>query len=298
MICSSCARKRATHNHVKYVTREELKISKQSEHKENDGNTYPSLEKNTSSYELSRLINQDKELIIPRLGYTISYNSKTKLANWVAWHLTKEHTNGPYSRKGVPYYDESGTALGIGVVTSATNRGVYFIDTMVDGEKQDFCDWTTAKDLNLNHGHLCPAADNRWSKEAMNQSFLLTNICPQDIDLNAGDWEKLEKKCRLWANFYGDVYIVAGPVFFRKEYKTMGNNHVGIPDAFFKVILCMKDSPKALGFLFPNKGTSQPLKNYLATVDSLEMVSGIDFFYNLPDDIENVVEKSSDIHNW
>ena len=59
---------------------------------------------------------------------------------------------------------------------------------------------------------MCPAGDNKWSQQAMRESFLLTNICPQAPSLNRGDWNEMEIQCRKWAETYGDIYIVAGPI--------------------------------------------------------------------------------------
>ena len=237
------------------------------------------------------------EQIIRRIAYTVSFNSTTKCPNWVAWTLTKEHTDGPYSRKGVPYYEEDGTASGIGAVTNENLKNVYFLDTEINGPKQEFSDWKD-KTYRVNHGHMMPAADNRWSKAAMNQSFYLSNMCPQDIDLNGGGWEKLETKCRMWANKYGDILIVAGPIFNSQQYRTMGEGKVGIPDAFFKVVLCTKTAPKAIGFIYPNVGTSESPENFVKTIDDVESVTGFDFFTFLPDEVENSVESSANYKGW
>ena len=80
--------------------------------------------------------------------------------------------------------------------------------------------------------------------------------------------------------------------------KTMGRNKVGVPDAFFKVVLCLDKSPKALGFIFPNNGTHHNLEDYLLSVDEVEIVSGFDFFYNVSDNIEDVVEANSNLKQW
>ena len=97
--------------------------------------------------------------ILERLGYITSYNHDTKCPNWVAWHLTKERTDGPFPRKGVPYYDENGTAIGIGDVTPDTQRGDYFLDRESEEPRQQLSDWT--RDYNMSHGHMCPAGDNK-----------------------------------------------------------------------------------------------------------------------------------------
>lgn len=255
-----------------------------------------------ASYEMSKLSSSKPNQIFIRTGYVVSYNSSTKNPNWVGWHLTKEHTDGPYPRKGIPYYDDNGTVIGIGIINNENYRSGYFLDDDINGPRQEFDDWKD-KRYYVNHGHLCPAGDNRWSKAAMNQSFYLSNICPQDIDLNGGDWEGLERRCRGWAKQYDDIYIIAGPVFYNEHYRTLGEGKIGIPDAFFKVILRMKNAigkndPRALGFIFPNEGTHHDLIHYQKTVDEIEEITGLDFFYNLPDETEEIVESSSNIKLW
>ena len=237
------------------------------------------------------------EQIIQRVAYIVSYNSSTKCPNWVSWNLTKEHTDGPFPRKGVPYYEDDGTAVGIGVVTNDNFSKGYFLDMDVKGVRQEFTDWNDRR-YNVNHGHLCPAGDNKWSKAAMNQSFYLTNMCPQDIDLNGGDWEGLERRCRGWANRFGGINIIAGPIFSSKGYRTMGEGKVGIPDAFFKVVLRNGKDVKGIGFIFPNEGTHHDLSHYVKTIDEVEDITGFDFFSQLPDEIETTVESSSDLKEW
>lgn len=229
-----------------------------------------------SDIETPRICNNTAEQILKRTGYTCSYNQDTRNANWVAWHLTKEHTDGPWSRKGLPYIEDSD----------------------VIGAKQELSDWYN-HNLNIDHGHLCPAGDNKWDKEAMIESFLLTNMCPQNSKLNQGIWETLESRCRGWARHYGVVYITAGPIFYSKNYKTIGANKIGIPDAFYKVVLCLTKKPKALGFIFPNvEPEYDNIKDYMYSVDEVENITKIDFFHNMEDSIENIIEASSNLNNW
>lgn len=224
---------------------------------------------------IPRLIKNYPHQSIKRVGYSLSYNNKTKNANWVAWHLTSEHTDGRWKRDGIPY----------------------MVDDDVIGSRQELEDWY-GHNLPIDHGHMCPAGDNKWSKDAMEQTFLLTNMCPQNSELNRGDREELESRCRGWARHYGDIYIVCGPIFYSNSFKTIGKNKVGVPDAFFKVVLCMNKRPKALGFIYPNEGTHHKMNHYVTTVDDVEKQTGIDFFYNLPDDIETKVEAESNLGNW
>ena len=238
-----------------------------------------------------------EEIILCRIAYKLSYNTETRQPNWVAWKLTREHTDGPFSRKEVPYYDECGKAIGIDSFSDEIVRGDYFIDMDVPAPRQEHIDWKEHP-AGIDHGHMCPAADCKWNRGAINQSFLLTNMCPQDHELNGGDWDKLENKCRMWAKRYGEIYIVAGPIFENDERRYFGINKIPIPNAFFKVILCTSGNPKALGFVFPNNGIQHNLQDYVLSVDEVEDVTGIDFFSELPDEIENEVEAYANIKDW
>ena len=236
------------------------------------------------------------EQIVRKKGYVASYNKDTKCPNWVAWHFTAEHADGPFPRSGEPYF-ENGEACGIGKVDKSLLRGSYFVDMEIESPRPDFEDWAE-KPEEMDHGHMCPAGDNKWSKEAMNQSFLLTNMCPQDHSLNAGGWKKLEEKCREWAVKYGDIYIVAGPIFYDGVKRSFGKNKIGIPEAFFKVVLCLNGKPRALGFIYANDGESKSMNKCVCTVDRVEEITGFDFFPNLPDSIEDVVETMSNLSVW
>ena len=152
--------------------------------------------------------------------------------------------------------------------------------------------------VGYDRGHMCPAGDNKWSSEAMDDSFLFTNVCPQAPSLNRGDWNEMEQACRKWAKQYGDIYIVCGPIFYKKSSKTIGKNKVAVPDAFFKVVLCMNPSPKAIGFIYKNADGNRPKGDYANSVDEVERITGIDFFPSLPDDIEKMVEAKCDVSEW
>ena len=226
--------------------------------------------------EIPRIIDPVSNQILKREGYTLSYNRTTKCANWVAWKLTKEHTDGVWSRKGIKYIE----------------------DVEAEFPRQEVSDWKM-NPKRYDHGHMCPAGDNRWSELAMEQSFLLTNMCPQNRSLNSGDWKKLEEKCRDWANKYGEIYIVCGPIFYDGKKEIIGGSkEIWVPDAFYKVILCMKDVPKAIGFIYSNEGKRHSMTYYVRTVDEVEAQIGIDFFHNLPDKIEEEIESKNEIHFW
>lgn len=222
--------------------------------------------------EIPKVLSDVPEQLLNRMAYMISYNFSTKCPNWVAWHLTAEHADGNIAR---------------------TND--YREDMDVPSPRATNEDY---KGSVWSRGHLCPAGDNKWDEKAMSESNLLTNICPQHASLNSGLWNVIERDCRKWAKKYGDVYIACGPIYLNKEHETIGANRIVVPEAFFKVILCLKDKPKAIGFIVRNNEGTKKKDQYVNTVDEVERITGIDFFPALPDDIENEVEAYSNLEDW
>lgn len=221
--------------------------------------------KSNGSLEIPIMQSSTGGQILKRKGYTLSYNADYKTPQWVAWELTKKETKGKEGR---------------------TDK--FLPDPDVRGAKAYTSDYTKS---GYDRGHMAPAADMKWSKQAMEESFYLSNICPQNPNLNRGDWNDLEEKSRQWAKKHGVIYVACGPIYDTKRPKRIGNNKVAVPDAFYKVVLInAKKNPQAIGFIFPNKAGHKPLKKYIVSVDSVEKRTNIDFFPALPDEIENRIE--------
>ena len=210
-------------------------------------------------------VDKREEIIIKRFAYTLSYNTRMNNPNWVAWELTRKETHGKEERN---------------------NR--FIPDPDLPEPRAKSSDYTRT---GYDRGHMAPAADMKWNAKAMDESFYMSNICPQNQKLNRGDWNDLEDACRGWAKKYGTVYIACGPIYDHKTPKRIGNNKIAVPDRFFKVILIYnRKDPMALGFLFPNEANSKDLDQYQVSVDSIEKITGFDFFARLPDTIENRIE--------
>ena len=105
----------------------------------------------------------------------------------------------------------------------------------------------------------------------MCESFLYSNICPQDARLNSGDWNEIEIACRRWAEKYGDVYIVCGPLFYNQEHLMIGAHQVVVPEAFYKVVLCLGDNPKGIGFVCKNESGNNKTSHYVNNVSSTKL---------------------------
>ena len=91
---------------------------------------------------------------------------------------------------------------------------------------------------------------------------------------------------------------MCGPVLYNREHETIGANKIVVPEAFFKVILCLTGTPKAIGFVVKNNEGKKKKDQFVNTVDEVERITGIDFFPNLPDDIENEVEAYVNLDDW
>ena len=215
--------------------------------------------------EIPKTIRQRDETIITHTGYTVSYNHHYKTPNWVAWELTRDETKGTESRKSK-----------------------FEPDPNLPEPRVEHSDYTNS---GYDRGHMAPAADMKWSEKAMEESFYMSNICPQNRKLNRDDWGDLEEKCREWAKKYGRVYIACGPIYDKASPKRIGKHQVAVPDRFFKVVLIYnRKNPIAMGFLFENKAHHQNLKNYMVKVDQVEEETGLDFFSKVPDEVENRIE--------
>ncbi|MCD8041906.1 MAG: DNA/RNA non-specific endonuclease [Tannerellaceae bacterium] len=224
--------------------------------------------------EIPKLTVRRKEQIIEHEGYVVSYNSTYKIANWVAYELTDEEVrnkNVERSNKFVP-------------------------DPLVKGATAVSSDYSNT---GFDRGHLAPAGDMRWSEKAMRESFYLSNICPQHPQLNRGIWKKLEEQVRVWALEHEAVYIATGPVI-EPGLRVIGKNEVAVPEYFYKVIGIVADNrPVGIGFLFENKDYKKTtLKSMVIPIDSVEKVTGIDFFYQLPKDLQEQMESQVEWKYW
>lgn len=206
-------------------------------------------------------------------GMTVSFNPETHQPNYVAWELLGSEAEGDEPRSNDFQADPD-------VNGSAT--------------PEDY------RHTGYDRGHMAPAGDMKWDPEAMRESFLMTNMCPQAPELNRGAWKKLEEKCRARAMADSAIVIVCGPIFDRPEPSMrLGSTGVAVPDRFFKVVLMPYGAePSAIGFIMPNGSVPGGMQTHAVTVDSVEAVTGFDFFSALPDDVEAAVESRCNFNRF
>lgn len=195
---------------------------------------------------------QTGEELIQHTGFSLVYNEIHEQANWVAYELTLEET-----QKGVERSDKflPDPKINTGTATQADYKGSGY-----------------------DRGHLAPAADMSWSAEAMKESFYFSNISPQVPSFNRGIWKRLEEQARTWAQQDTAVFIVTGPVL-SDNLPVIGPNRVSVPAYFYKALLVYRyQNQKAIAFILSNEKSNLPLKHFAVTIDSLERITGINFF--------------------
>jgi endonuclease G len=210
--------------------------------------------------------------IIRHHYYTLSYNEKAEQADWVAYELKKEFiSNSKFKR---PYFIEDPK-----VITASA-------------------DWRNYKRSGYDKGHLCPAGDMQFDKEAFNDTFYTSNISPQNHEFNAGIWNRLEQKVRYWAVRYQNVYVITGGIF-KSSSRTIGKEKIIVPDYFYKILLRKNNGTyKMIAFLVPHQESKRPLYDFIVSVNRIEALSGIDFFPKLNDNLEASLEKNTNYSLW
>ena len=157
----------------------------------------------------------------------------------------------------------------------------------------------------FSRGHLCPSADRLCSREQNSQTFYLSNMQPQYDKHNSGLWNNLEQKIRSWAGECDTLYVVkAATIRSDQVYSQKCNNRLPVPKYFYMALLAYdkaSNNYQAIGLWTEHNNSGEYSKNYgdyAITIDDLEERTGIDFFCNLPDDIEDKVEKTKNLGYW
>ena len=230
---------------------------------------YPSLQDYNP---LAYLPTSTTKQVIKQSYSALSYNEKYEQAEWVSYFLRSEN-------EGVGHF----------------KRPRFIYDPKVTTESADSDNY---KKSGYDRGHLCAAADMRFSKSAYDETFFTSNISPQKHNFNDGIWKQLEEKSRYWATKYNGIYVVTGGIL-QKGLPTIGTEKVAIPNYFYKILFCnFQGKNKMVAFLIPSVKSKEPLYKFVVSVDSIEKMTGIDFFPQLNDVVENELERKSDYKAW
>jgi endonuclease G len=223
----------------------------------------------TNRPELPKIEDQEWLLYYDAGDYTIEYSTAKKHSKWVAWQLYKSHMG------------------------SSGRTDAWQFDPRIPDEytptRQDFSGY--------DRGHLCPSADRTQSRAMNAQTFMYSNMSPQvGAGFNQGIWARLEEKVRTWAAGLDTLYICAGGTILKESdiMSYTSPSSMAVPKYYFKVILRKKASGTydAIGFWFENKRYSSEAisSTHVKTIDEIERLTGIDFFYQLPEEEQDRVE--------
>ena len=218
------------------------------------------------------ICNEEVEVIYHK-AMILGYNEKHEQAQWVSHIVLPDVEKGNVSRTNNFRKDK--------LITSGT------------ASKADY--WYSGYD----RGHLAPSADFRWSKTALSESYFYSNMAPQLPELNREKWAELENAIREYViENKIQVYVVTGGIL-HDSLPAMKNddreNEVSIPNLFYKVILD-NSNHRGIGFVMPNGSCNYPIMSYAISIDSVEALTGINFFSNIKD--EELTEQKIDIAIW
>lgn len=221
--------------------------------------------------------------IIRHQAMVLSYNESHEQANWVMHQIIPDVAQGNFSRSNDFRVDSL-------VSTGSAVEQDYFI------KKKDDKGEIVYDGFGYDRGHLAPSADFRWSANALSESYFYSNMSPQDPLLNREKWAELEGAIRGYAiDNNVTLTVVTGPVLndnLKKINRSI--NEVSIPDYLYKVVYDTQNE-RAIGFIMPNGYCKHYLRKYAVSVDSVEALTGLNFFSNLKNES---IESNMDYKVW
>lgn len=203
---------------------------------------------------------------IHRFCYTMGYDTRNKTASWVYERLTAENLKNDESRDNCQFKADPA------------------IQDIFRATLQDY------NGSGFDRGHLAPAANHKASLSSLEETFYLSNIAPQNPQFNRGYWAKLEKHVRDLTKSYSIVHVYTGPLYLPKQetdgskwikYQVIGENNVGVPTHFFKILILEKSAGDAIseGYVLPNEpiNAQMPIANFKTPIEKIEKASGVTF---------------------
>lgn len=226
----------------------------------------------TKNLSIEEPAHKKNEQYVKHLAYSLVYDESIEQARWVSYQLSDFELTPNYERTNKFIEDDL-------VVTKTANNNDY-------------------KKSGFDRGHLAPAADMTWDKQAMDESFYYSNISPQLPGFNRGIWKNLESDVRQWAKKYKTVLITTGPICGSTD-EVIGENKVIVPTKFFKTIVIYSNSVKqGIGFIFPHEKIKGDIFDYAVSIDEVEKETGINLYPALPNKIEKQIEDEVDLSYW
>ncbi|MBG7613173.1 DNA/RNA non-specific endonuclease [Polaribacter sp. BAL334] len=210
--------------------------------------------------------------IIRHKYFMASYSEKDEQAEWVFYKVSINNYNSKVIRTNDYREDPS-------VKTKSASPDDY-------------------KGSGYDMGHLAPAQAMSFSFDSMSESFFLSNISPQKAAFNRGIWKSLEGKVEYWSSFNDSIYVVTGPIL-DNPIDQIGTNKVNVPRAFFKTLISFKNgNAKGIAFMIPNEKSDKSIYSFATSIDEVEKITGINFYFELDKSAQDKAEANYDIKKW
>lgn len=226
--------------------------------------------------------------IIEHSGMILGFNCNYNMAEWSFHILTPDVSFGNVSRTNDFREDEK-------IKCGSAVEADYFL-------RKEEPDGTFSYDgFGFDRGHLAPSADFRWSAKALSESYYYSNMTPQRKEFNRESWANLEGLLRTIVDREKKIfYILTGPVLNENlPIIEKSLNQLRIPQLHYKIIVDLsQDKPRGMAFLMPNNKCEGRLSNYVVSIDSIEQLTGLDFFPSIDKILELQIESKSDFNNW
>lgn len=236
------------------------------------------------------------------VNYIIEWDNQKRSQRWTAYQMYKGNSAKTWNRNSWATSGNYWANYNHNVLHYSSWDPFQPDPDLPEGVRTELSDYTNAR--GYSRGHIVPSADRLNSQAANEQTFYLSNIMPQSSRLNTGTWENMEEQVRAWNSdtYRRTLYIVKGGTIGQNQTNGKTESGLPIPSYFYMAIVSEKDNQyKGIAFIVehanPEKNGTSP-KNYVFTIDQLEELTGIDFFCNLPDNVENEMEKTVDDSFW
>ncbi|NLE55127.1 MAG: DNA/RNA non-specific endonuclease [Lentisphaerae bacterium] len=219
----------------------------------------------------------DRDLsVLHNLGYSVGYDDARKNPAWVAYRL---------------FAVASDTTVG-------ERPGQFNVDFRSTAQVRSE-DYTGS---GFDRGHLAPnyGIARCYGPAAQVQTFLMTNIAPQRHALNAGVWKEIEmREANDYAQNLEEIWIYCGTIFSPTRLRELPSG-VPIPDSFYKIVIDEQHGAlRVLAFIFSqNSNNKTAAADGLCSVDAIEAATGLDFFPELPEDIQAQLESVVPTSLW
>lgn len=216
----------------------------------------------------------------------IVFSKKYLLAKWVVHVITPDIIEGRVSRTNNFRNDP--------MIPNTGNDSDYFSKTLTKEGKDKY------ESFGFDRGHLAPSADFRWSSTALSESYYFSNITPQTPEMNRGKWSDIEGFFRAYVynNPNSYLYVVTAPLLKDNlPVVVKGPHKLPIPEYHYKIAVDY-DKKMGIAFLVPQRNINYPIDSYAVSIDSIEKITGMNFFVSLSSEDEKKIESNFDFSKW